>query len=182
MAIMNRLYTKTGDDGTTSLIGGKRVLKCDLRVETYGTIDELNSWIGLIRDCVDKYSLQLIDIQKKLFVIAACIADESGTTISTRITQLDIETLETYIDQLSEELPTLSDFIIPGGQIYSSYCQIARTKCRKTERNIVNLSQNCQVDKLLTIYLNRLSDYLFVLARIILKDFNKTEITLNTSL
>lgn len=179
---MNRLYTKTGDDGTTSLIGGKRVLKCDLRVETYGTIDELNSWIGLIRDCVEKYSSQLIDIQKNLFVVGACVADESESTISAKITQFDIETLETYIDQLSKEIPSLSDFIIPGGHIYSSYCQIARTKCRKAERNLVNLSQKCQVDKLSTIYLNRLSDYLFVLARIILKDFNKSEITLNTSL
>lgn len=179
---MNRLYTKAGDDGTTSLVGGVRVLKCDVRVEAYGTIDELNSWIGLIRDCAEKYSTQLIDIQRKLFIIGSCIADESGTTIITKIRQSDIENLEFYVDELSKELSTLSDFLIPGGQLYSSYCQIARTICRKAERNLVNLSQNSQIDKLLTIYLNRLSDYLFVLARIILKDFNKSEITLHSSL
>lgn len=181
MEVMNRLYTKTGDDGTTSLIGGKRVLKCDVRVEVYGTIDELNSWIGLISDCVEKYSAQLIDIQRKLFVVGGCVADESGTAM-TKIHQSDIESLEMYIDELSKELSTLSDFVIPGGHIFSSYCQIARTICRKAERNLVNLSQNSQIDKLLTIYLNRLSDYLFVLARIILKDFNKSEITLHSSL
>lgn len=179
---MNRLYTKTGDDGTTSLIGGKRVSKCDMRVETYGTIDELNSWIGLIRDCVADYSEQLVDIQRILFVIGGCVADESGTIVTKKVSQSDIALLESYIDQLSEKLPTLIDFILPGGQIYSSYCQIARTICRKAERNLVKLSQNCPIDKLLTMYLNRLSDYLFVLARSVMKDFNKSEITLNSSL
>ncbi|MCQ2607632.1 MAG: cob(I)yrinic acid a,c-diamide adenosyltransferase [Bacteroidales bacterium] len=177
-----KIYTKTGDDGTTSLAGGTRVSKTDARIECYGTIDELNSYIGLIRDTFADVDVQkqLLDIQNNLFLIGGWLANEQH--VSCGISDQKISLLEQQIDKISAELPPLNSFILPGGHIVSSYCQIARTVCRRGERRICSLDLEEQGKRLSTIYINRLSDYLFVLARKVLKDFNKSEITWNPSL
>ena len=180
-----KIYTKTGDNGTTSLIGGTRVAKNDCRLECYGTIDELNAYLGLIRDNYSSQDIQyqLLTIQQKLFVIGAEIAnDKPQKTNIPSISEADILSLEEKIDGISEELPPQKSFIIPGGHPVSSYCQIARTVCRRAERAIYNIPLEKRPSMLSTIYINRLSDYLFVLARKALKDFNKSEITWNPSL
>ena len=180
-----KIYTKTGDNGTTSLIGGTRVQKNDPRLECYGTIDELNSYLGLIRDNYSSQDIQdqLLTIQQKLFIISAEIAnDKPQKTNIPSISEADILSLEEIIDGISEELPPQKSFIIPGGHPLSSYCQIARTVCRRAERAIYNIQPEKRPSMLSTIYINRLSDYLFVLARKALKDFNKSEITWNPSL
>ena len=180
-----KIYTKTGDNGTTSLIGGTRVQKKDPRLECYGTIDELNSYLGLIRDNYSSQDIQdqILTIQQKLFVIGAEIAnDKPQKTNIPSISEADILSLEEKIDGISEELPPQKSFIIPGGHPISSYCQIARTVCRRAERAIYNIPLEKRPSMLSTIYINRLSDYLFVLARKALKDFNKSEITWNPSL
>ena len=180
-----KIYTKTGDNGTTSLIGGTRVQKNDPRLECYGTIDELNSYLGLIRDNYSNQDIQdqLLTIQQKLFIISAEIAnDKPQKTNIPSISEADILSLEEIIDGISEELPPQKSFIIPGGHLVSSYCQIARTVCRRAERAIYNIQPEKRPSMLSTIYINRLSDYLFVLARKALKDFNKSEITWNPSL
>ena len=180
-----KIYTKTGDNGTTSLIGGTRVAKNDCRLECYGTIDELNAYLGLIRDNHPNQDIQnqLLTIQNKLFVIGsefACEKTENNTI--PHISQTDICYLEQKIDEISAELPPQKSFILPGGHPLSSYCQIARTVCRRAERRIYDLKIDATTNNLSTIYINRLSDYLFVLARKALKDFNKSEITWNPSL
>ena len=180
-----KMYTKTGDNGTTSLIGDTRVQKNDPRLECYGTIDELNSYLGLIRDNYSSQDIQdqLLTIQQKLFIISAEIAnDKPQKTNIPSISEADILSLEEIIDGISEELPPQKSFIIPGGHPLSSYCQIARTVCRRAERAIYNIQPEKRPSMLSTIYINRLSDYLFVLARKALKDFNKSEITWNPSL
>ena len=180
-----KIYTKTGDNGTTSLIGGTRVQKNDPRLECYGTIDELNSYLGLIRDNYSSQDIQyqLLTIQQKLFIISAEIAnDKPQKTNISSISEADILSLEEIIDGISEELPPQKSFIIPGGHPVSSYCQIARTVCRRAERAIYNIPLEKRPSMLSTIYINRLSDYLFILARKALKDFNKSEITWNPSL
>ncbi len=180
-----KIYTKTGDNGTTSLIGGTRVQKNDPRLECYGTIDELNSYLGLIRDNYSSQDIQyqLLTIQQKLFIISAEIAnDKPQKTNIPSISEADILSLEEIIDGISEELPPQKSFIIPGGHPVSSYCQIARTVCRRAERAIYNIQPEKRPSMLSTIYINRLSDYLFILARKALKDFNKSEITWKPSL
>ena len=180
-----KIYTKTGDNGTTSLIGGTRVQKNDPRLECYGTIDELNSYLGLIRDNYSSQDIQyqLLTIQQKLFIISAEIAnDKPQKTNIPSISEADILSLEEIIDGISEELPPQKSFIIPGGHPVSSYFQIARTVCRRAERAIYNIQPEKRPSMLSTIYINRLSDYLFILARKALKDFNKSEITWNPSL
>ena len=179
-----KIYTKTGDNGTTSLIGGTRVQKNDPRLECYGTIDELNAYIGLIRDTYENEEIQaqLLDIQQKLFVVGATFANEKQNPSIPTISQTDIDLLEQKIDKISSELPPQKSFILPGGHPVSSYCQIARTVCRRAERRIYDLADDYFTNNLSTIYINRLSDYLFVLARKALKDFNKSEITWNPSL
>lgn len=178
-----KIYTKTGDDGTTSLLGGTRVPKSDFRLECFGTIDELNSYLGLICDCYENKAVvqQLRNIQNNLFTICTDLVNEKDkNTIS--ISESEIEKLEHEIDSITAELPQCKSFILPGGHVVSSYCQIARTVCRRAERNMIKLSETTEVNKLSTIYINRLSDYLFVLARKVLKDFNKSEILRNLPL
>ena len=180
-----KIYTKTGDNSTTSLIGGTRVQKNDPRLECYGTIDELNSYLGLIRDNYSSQDIQdqLLTIQQKLFIISAEIAnDKPQKTNIPSISEADVLSLEEIIDGISEELPPQKSFIIPGGHPVSSYCQIARTVCRRAERAIYNIQPEKRPSMLSTIYINRLSDYLFILARKALKDFNKSEITWKPSL
>lgn len=164
-----KVYTKTGDKGTTALIGGRRVPKSDLRIEAYGTVDELNSYIGLLRDQkVDEADKEMfIEIQDRLFTLGAELAtdpDKKAAKIPV-IVPSDIERLETEMDTMSESLPPLRAFVLPGGDQSVSFCHITRCVCRRAERLAVALSEVAEVDSLVLKYLNRLSDYLFVLSR-----------------
>ena len=174
-----KIYTKTGDKGTTSLIGGKRVPKYDLRIETYGTVDELNSWIGLIRDQdIDKHYIDvLIEVQDRLFTLESMLATGpgSGNTSLPQLAEEDILLLEREIDSMNAHLPELSTFILPGGNTVVSYCHIARTVCRRAERLSIRMNEEYSVDPLNIKYLNRLSDYLFVLSRKIALDSGAVE-------
>jgi len=176
-----KIYTRTGDDGTTGLIGGSRVKKHNIRLEAYGTIDELNSYIGLIRSMqTDEHTDKILEIiQNKLFVIGANLAtDESISLIKKQMPckKTDIELLETEMDDMNASLPELRNFILPGGCQASSFCHVARTVCRRAERHIVELSENKEVDTNLIKFINRLSDYLFVLSRKLNLDQNALEI------
>jgi cob(I)alamin adenosyltransferase len=177
-----KIYTKTGDNGMTSLVGGTRVEKFHLRLECYGTIDELNSHIGLLFDLTENDEIKniLSKIQHSLFNIGSYLANEKleNKEIST-INQSDILFLENKMDEFVAELPELKNFILPSGHILASQSHIARTVCRRAERNIVKLSQEIEVNEIVLKYVNRLSDFLFILARKFLKDFNKMEITWN---
>jgi cob(I)alamin adenosyltransferase len=174
-----KIYTKTGDTGDTSLYGGKRISKADLKIDTYGTVDELNSHIGLVKDvCDNNQSLILKEIQEQLFSMGAILATPEGK-VNTYFKEIDItpiETLEKQIDLMNEDLPDLDAFILPGGHVHVSYCHIARTVCRRAERLAVALSKNETINSLIIIYLNRLSDYLFVLSRKLAKDLYVEEI------
>ena len=175
-----RIYTKTGDRGETSLIGGKRVPKYHERIDAYGTIDELISYIGLIRDqpVNEKYIKTLIHIQDKLMACAAILAAdcEDCNVEIPEIKKTDISDLEKEIDVLSETLEPLSSFILPGGHTIVSYCHIARCVCRRAERITLKLKQNFFVPDNLMVYLNRLSDYLFALSRRLSADLQCVEI------
>ena len=174
-----KIYTKKGDNGTTGLIGGTRVLKSSLRIESYGTVDELNSYIGLIRDQAihDNLKTQLIEIQDRLFTIGSSLASdpEKSTMKIPDLTAEDVERLETWMDQMNETLPEMRSFILPGGHTTVSFCHIARCVCRRAERIIVDLKQHEFVAELVLTYLNRLSDYLFVLSRKIGQDLGAPE-------
>lgn len=166
---MMKIYTKSGDKGYTSLIGGVKVPKYHLRIESYGTVDELNSQIGLIRDQEIPYSYKdfLKEVQDTLFIIGSGLAsdpDKARMKVPD-LRQEDIENLENEIDRMSNFLPELKHFILPGGTIAVSCCHIARCICRRAERVTVHLSEESFVDEKVIIYLNRLSDYFFVLAR-----------------
>jgi len=164
-----KIYTKTGDKGYTSLIGGTRVPKHHLRIESYGTVDELNSYIGLIRDqeILDHDKQILKEIQDRLFTIGSSLASdpERSKMIIPDLHESDIELLEKEMDAMNENLPELRHFILPGGNNAISFCHIARCVCRRAERLAVNLSAESIVEEKVNVYLNRLSDYLFVLAR-----------------
>lgn len=175
-----KIYTKTGDDGTTGLIGGVRVSKAVLQIESYGTVDELNSWIGLIRDTFTDSNCvkQLLEIQNNLFVLGASLATApKGTKMQLPPLKAEfIADLESWIDSMNTELPDLTHFILPGGHAASSHAQIARCVCRRAERRVIELQHNDQRFSLEIQYLNRLSDYLFVLARYIIQKFEKKEV------
>src|ERR1700733_11426897 len=164
-----KIYTKTGDKGFTSLIGGTRVPKHHLRIESYGTVDELNSYIGLIRDQdITGHDKQLLkEIQDRLFTIGSSLASdpERSKMIIPDLHEADIELLEKEMDLANEQLPELRHFILPGGSNAISFCHIARCVCRRAERLSVHLAEESTVDTKVNIYLNRLSDYLFVLSR-----------------
>ena len=166
-----KIYTKTGDKGYTSLIGGTRVPKHHLRIESYGTVDELNSYIGLIRDQdISVYDKDLLkQIQDRLFTIGSSLAadPEKSRMVIPDLHPSDIELLEKEMDRMNETLPELRHFILPGGSNAISYCHIARCVCRRAERLSVHLAEESTVDEKVNIYLNRLSDYLFTLARMI---------------
>ena len=167
-----KIYTKTGDKGTTSLIGGTKVPKSDLRIEAYGTVDELNSYLGLLSDhlnaagCVTPL---LNEIQDRLFTIGASLACDPEKEPKLKIPDLkeeDIQALESDIDRMETELPPMKSFILPGGHVAVSTAHITRCVCRRAERACVRLQdQHLFVEPLVLRYLNRLSDYLFVLAR-----------------
>lgn len=182
-----KVYTKTGDTGTTALFGGTRVSKHHIRIESYGTVDELNSHIGLIRDqdISDLYKKVLIEVQDRLFTVGAILATppEKETLKNGQprlqnlgIFETDIEFLENEIDTMEEALPPMTHFVLPGGHTTVSYCHIARCVCRRTERLAVHLNDIEPINELVIKYLNRLSDYLFVLARKLSKDLNADEV------
>jgi len=177
-----KIYTKTGDKGTTSLIGGTKVSKSDLRIEAYGTIDELNSYVGLcidlLTDDVCKKILQ--EIQDRLFTIGSSLACDPEKEPKMKIPDLkekDIELLEKEIDKMNEMLPEMKHFILPGGHPTVSHLHIARCICRRAERCCVRLKGREKEDLIIIKYLNRLSDYLFVLARYAAHLLNAKEIT-----
>ncbi len=164
-----KIYTKTGDQGLTSLFGGKRISKAELRIDTYGTVDELNSWMGLLRDQPVNESRQefLIFLQDRLFTIGSILATEPGNT-KVKIPSLapaDIFSIEEEIDSMDSQLEPMRTFILPGGHQSVSFCHIARTVCRRAERLVIALNNSEPVNELVIQFLNRLSDYLFVLSR-----------------
>ncbi|OYU96178.1 MAG: ATP:cob(I)alamin adenosyltransferase [Bacteroidetes bacterium B1(2017)] len=164
-----KIYTKTGDKGETSLIGGVRVLKSHMRIESYGTIDELNSYLGIIKDLsTDQHRQELLyEIQDRLFTIGSVLASDPEKS-KMKIPDLhdeDIALLEKEIDKMNETLPELKSFILPGGNLVASHCHVARCICRRAERMVVLLQSSSAVPDMIVIYLNRLSDYLFVLSR-----------------
>ncbi len=177
-----KIYTKTGDDGTTGLVGGNRVKKSSLRLDAYGTIDELNAHMGMLVAKLQQEEIQsiLLEIQNKLFVIGSKLAsDEKGKQITNSLdcSGKDIEKLEKAIDSFEEELPPLLHFILPGGSEQVSQCHITRTVCRRAERLTVQLAEVTEVESIIIQYLNRLSDYLFVLSRKVAKDQGVREIS-----
>jgi len=176
-----KVYTKTGDSGTTGLIGGTRVPKYHLRLEAYGTVDELNSYIGLIRshELEVKTSDVLSAVQNKLFLIGSRLAtDDTKSDLKEKliIAEEDILLLESEMDRMDESLPALNNFVLPGGSQLNGFCHVARTVCRRAERRANQLSAEIDINPLLLKYLNRLSDYLFILSRKVLLDVGASEI------
>lgn len=182
-----KIYTKTGDKGTTALFGGTRVPKHHLRIESYGTVDELNSHIGLVRDqeMHSDYKDCLTNIQDRLFTVGAILAtDPEKATLKNgkarlnipKISVKDIETLEQEIDKMNESLPPMTNFVLPGGHQTVSFCHIARCVCRRAERLASHLHSIEPFQEETLMYLNRLSDYLFVLARKLSYDLQAEEI------
>jgi cob(I)alamin adenosyltransferase len=169
-----KIYTKTGDKGQTGLIGGTRISKSHIRIEAYGTIDELNSWIGCISDQIHLPDTKttLKEIQDRLFTIGSSLACDPEKDTKMHIPDLnnaDVELLEQQIDLMNTELPELKNFVLPGGDPVASNCHIVRCVCRRAERICVHMKEDNQfIDDLVIIYLNRLSDYLFVLSRYML--------------
>ncbi|MFB0904490.1 MAG: cob(I)yrinic acid a,c-diamide adenosyltransferase [Nonlabens sp.] len=182
-----KIYTRTGDAGTTALFGGTRVPKHNLRIDSYGTVDELNSWMGLIRDQdISAHTTKMINsIQHHLFTVGAILATPPEKEVLkngkdrlniSKISDEDIRVLEEEMDLMNEELPEMTHFILPGGHPAVSYCHITRTVCRRAERLASELNENTPIDAQILKYLNRLSDYLFVLARKLSKDLQAEEI------
>lgn len=164
-----KIYTKKGDSGKTSLIGGTRVPKHHLRIEAYGTVDELNAWIGMLRDqpIHTGHKQLLLTIQDRLFTIGSLLAADPETSKMKlpEITESDVTALEKAMDDMEATLPEMKHFVLPGGHPSVSTCHVARTVCRRAERNTVHLDEFEKVDPIILKYLNRLSDYLFVLSR-----------------
>ncbi|MEB3799891.1 cob(I)yrinic acid a,c-diamide adenosyltransferase [Flavobacterium columnare] len=182
-----KVYTKTGDKGTTALFGGTRVPKHHIRIESYGTVDELNSYIGLIRDQAMNplYKAVLIEVQDRLFTLGAILATPPEKEVlkngqkrlqNLGLTETDIEYLENEIDTMETDLPPMTHFVLPGGHTTVSYCHIARCVCRRAERLATHLHEEEPTDEFVLKYLNRLSDYLFVLARKLSLDLHADEV------
>jgi cob(I)alamin adenosyltransferase len=174
-----KIYTKTGDQGQTGLFGGQRRPKSDLRIEAYGTLDEANAFIGMLRDCIsaDFLKEELLETQNQLFSIGSLLATPPDKPAPVPAPQAsDIELLEAAIDRMEEYLEQLRSFILPGGHPIVSYAHIARTVVRRAERAVVELHLAEPVDPAILQYLNRLSDYLFVLARALADDLDIAEI------
>lgn len=176
-----KIYTKTGDKGKTSLLDGARVSKAHSRLDAYGTIDELNSYIGLIRsyESIQPYKQILLDIQRNLMVIGSLLATEGDPAKFSlpEIRESDIEKLENEMDEMDKHLPPLKNFIVPGGDSLVAYIHVARSVCRRAERLISALNDLKPVEGKILMFINRLSDYLFILARKISLDLNIDEIT-----
>jgi cob(I)alamin adenosyltransferase len=176
----SKVYTRTGDKGQTSLIGGTRVLKSDIRIEAYGTVDELNSFIGLLRDHIVQHEQHgtLIKIQNELFVIGSLLAEDKEKN-KMKLPELKndaIVFLEKEIDRMDETLPPMKHFVLPGGHMAVSVAHVCRTVCRRAERRVIELSLNQSGLEYIIQYLNRLSDYLFVLSRKLAHDLKAEEV------
>ncbi len=174
-----KIYTKTGDKGTTALFGGKRVSKADSRIDAYGTVDELNSYIGLLRDQEVNTNRkdELVGIQDRLFTLGSILATEPDNS-KVKVPQLleeDVAFLEQKMDEMSETLPEMRSFVLPGGHQSVSFCHIARCVCRRAERLTISLGDDAAVPEIVIIYLNRLSDYLFVLSRMMTQELKAEE-------
>ena len=176
-----KIYTKTGDKGTTSLIGGKRVPKNHQRIEAYGTVDELIAFLGVLRDHVNNPDIQknIINIQDKLMVCAAILAtDDNVHQVNIpKLSEDSVVWLETEIDKMEQGLSTLNKFLLPGGHPAVSFCHVARTICRRAERMTIGIEEKMTSSDNVVRYLNRLSDYLFVLSRRLSIDNQAIEIT-----
>lgn len=174
-----KIYTKTGDKGETSLIGGVRVPKYHLRIESYGTIDELNSYIGLIIDSMpDKDAAEILyEIQDRLFTIGSVLASDpvKSKMKIPDVQESDVTLLETSMDEMDAKLPALKNFILPGGTLAASHCHVARCVCRRAERLVVHLATDTEVPDIIIRYLNRLSDFLFMFSRKLVHDAGATE-------
>ncbi len=180
-----KIYTKTGDLGETALFGGKRVRKSHLRVDAYGTVDELNSYVGWLRDVVENVQLRdlLAQVQHRLFTVGAHLASDPDRPLPTPdLLPQDIEILESAMDAMDARLPPLKNFILPGGHPTVSVCHVCRTVCRRAERLAVALQEMDTVEAIVLIYLNRLSDYFFVLARQLAQDLGADEVIWKTRL
>lgn len=175
-----KLYTKTGDLGSTSLFGGHRVPKSHIRIESYGTVDELNSYVGWIRDQIESAAERdtLSEVQDRLFTIGSHLATDSEKLKDAipDLRESDVEFLEKEIDRMEADLPELKYFILPGGHPTVSLIHVSRCVCRRAERYVVRLKEVDKVEPLVVKYLNRLSDFLFVLARKVGKDLNAEEV------
>lgn len=174
-----KIYTKKGDKGQTGLIGGTRVSKNDLRINAYGTVDELNAQVGLLRDIVEKKEIQeqLLEIQDRLFTAGSLLAvGEKGSKMKLpELHQDDISRLETWIDQMDNSLEPMKTFVLPGGHVTVSTCHVSRTVCRRAERFIVGLSEHVETAPIIVAYFNRLSDYFFTLSRKLSQDLGAKE-------
>lgn len=165
-----KIYTKTGDTGKTSLFGGARILKNHIRIEAYGTVDELNSHLGLLITYLDDNDICkfLLKIQHQLFNIGSCLAIDPSSDIKLpSVTEEEVEALENLIDAYNLELPELKNFILPGGNTANAQCHVCRTVCRRAERNTITLDESDSIEPIIIKFLNRLSDYFFVLSRYI---------------
>jgi len=176
-----KIYTKTGDKGQTGLIGGRRVSKADLRIDAYGTVDELNSWMGLVRDQAVNTNRKdfLKEIQDRLFTIGSELATDPDKTVKRAMPAIipeDVTLLEDAMDAMDAELPELRAFVLPGGHQAVSFCHLGRTVCRRAERLVIALNQESPVDDLVLQYINRLSDYLFVLSRKMAQELGSEEV------
>ncbi|MEC7527343.1 MAG: cob(I)yrinic acid a,c-diamide adenosyltransferase [Bacteroidota bacterium] len=174
-----KIYTKSGDKGTTSLFSGKRVKKYNLSIKAYGTIDELNSWIGLLKDELNEgRNIDFNEIQETLFTIGSHLAADGNEKMIDKlpvISSTPTSNLEKSIDLMDVELPEMRNFILPGGHKLSSYCHIARCVCRRAERLVIESIEQNNMSSEIVVFLNRLSDFLFVLARKVLKDHGLDE-------
>ncbi|MFO7655518.1 MAG: cob(I)yrinic acid a,c-diamide adenosyltransferase [Bacteroidales bacterium] len=175
-----KIYTRAGDTGETSLLGGKRVMKSDIRIEAYGTVDELIAFTGLLRDRDIKHEIKetLIMVQDRLMVCACILAadcDDCKTELPA-LKEQDVAFLEQEIDRMSEQVPPISSFLLPGGNETVSLCHVVRTICRRAERRVIALTGHGQVPVLVMNYLNRLSDYFFILSRYLSFEFQSDEI------
>lgn len=178
---MSKVYTKTGDKGRTSLLGGSKVSKASLRIESYGTVDELNSFIGYLHDhseVPESIKAQLRDVQNDLFTLGSLLAvekDFSGFELPS-LAKTDVSKLEIWIDEFEKDLPTLKNFILPAGHKTVSLCHVCRCVCRRAERAIVGIEDGEGFEEIMLPYVNRLSDYFFVLARKLTQELKVTEV------
>ena len=171
-----KVYTKTGDKGTTSLVNGTRVGKDDLRLEAYGTLDELSAFIAVLMDSTDSYNDVFKRIQERLLVAECLLATDQTSELHKQLPQMDesdVEGIEKFIDAMNESLKPLNSLIIPGGNLLASKCHVCRTVCRRAERAVVRMSRQYDVNPVIMRYLNRLSDMFFVMSRVFMEGDNK---------
>lgn len=174
----SKIYTKTGDKGSTSLVGGKRVSKTHIRLEAYGTVDELNSFIGLLLEEIgDDHTRNILSkIQSSLFSVGCALATEEDKELVCSVNDSQVRMLEKEIDKIDSVLPKLNNFILPGGCKSAALAHVCRSICRRAERNIYRIPEYAESGSLLLIFINRLSDYFFILARKECLDKNKQEV------